>query len=203
LLNKGGLFYIYFGDIDSDSHAHGMNSREVARSMDKCFDALEEFWKKLSETKLKVACLVTADHGMTSIDPATTYFLNRELPELEHMIEKGADRRLLTPAGSCRDYFLHVLPEKLQETKALLTKALKDRAIVCEVRDLIKDGFFGSKEVSASFLDRVGNLVILAHGNHSIWWYEKGRFDQKFFAMHGGLTRSEMETIFLFSTVNK
>ncbi len=203
LMNKGGLFYVYFGDIDSDSHAHGMDSRQVERSMDKCFEALEEFWKKLSETQLKVACLVTADHGMTSIDPATTYFLNRELPQLEQMIEIGSDKRLLTPAGSCRDYFLHVLPEKLQETKALLTKALEDRAIVCEVKDLIKDGFFGSKDVSASFLERVGNLVILPHGNHSIWWYEKGRFDQKFFAMHGGLTRAEMETIFLFSTMNK
>lgn len=203
LMQKGGLFYVYFGDIDSDSHAHGMDSKQVERSMDKCFTALEEFWEKLSKTGLKAACLVTADHGMTPIDPATTYFLNREIPHLEEMIEKGADKRSLTPAGSCRDYFLHILPEKLHETKALLSKALEDKAIVCEVKDLIQQGFFGSKEVSASFLDRVGNLVILPHGNHSIWWYEKGRFDQKFFAMHGGLTRAEMETIFLFSTLNK
>src|ERR1700729_1360085 len=116
---------------------------------------------------------------MTSIDPATTFFLNRELPFLEHVIEKGADERLLTPAGSCRDYFLHVLPEKLQEAKSLLSNALKDQARVCEVKELIDEGFFGSKEVSASFLERVGNLVILPYGNHSIWWYEKGRFDQK------------------------
>jgi predicted AlkP superfamily pyrophosphatase or phosphodiesterase len=203
LMQKGGLFYVYFGDIDSNSHAHGMDSKQVERSMDKCFTALEEFWEKLSKTGLKVACLVTADHGMTPIDPATTYFLNREIPHLEEMIEKGADKRSLTPAGSCRDYFLHILPEKLHEAKALLSTALADKAIVCEVKDLIKQGFFGSKQVSASFLERVGNLVILPHGNHSIWWYEKGRFDQKFFAMHGGLTRAEMETIFLFSRLNK
>ncbi len=72
LMQKGGLFYVYFGDIDSDSHAHGMDSKQVERSMEKCFTALEEFWQKLSETRLKVACLVTADHGMTPIDPATT-----------------------------------------------------------------------------------------------------------------------------------
>ncbi len=203
LMQKGGLFYVYFGDIDSNSHTHGMDSKQVERSMDKCFTALEEFWEKLSKTDLKVACLLTADHGMTPIDPATTYFLNREIPHLEEMIEKGSDKRSLTPAGSCRDYFLHVIPEKLSEAKALLSKALEDKAIVCEVKDLINDGFFGSKQVSASFLERVGNLVILPHGNHSIWWYEKGRFDQKFFAMHGGLTRAEMETIFLFSTLNK
>jgi hypothetical protein len=140
---------------------------------------------------------------MTPIDPSTTFFLNREIPQLEKMIEKGSDSRLLTPAGSCRDYFLHVIPSKLQEAKALLTCALKDHALVCEVSELIRDGFFGSREVSASFLARVGNLVILPYRDQSIWWYEKGRFDQKFFAMHGGLTRAEMETIFLFSGINK
>ncbi len=201
LVEGGGLFYVYFGEIDSNSHYHGMGSKEVEQSMDKCFTALEEFWKQISQKNLNVACLVTADHGMTSIDPATTFFLNRELPFLEHVIEKGADKRLLTPAGSCRDYFLHILPEKLQETKALLTQALKDKAFVCETSQLIGEGFFGSKGVSDKFLDRVGNLVILPYGNNSIWWYEKGRFDQKFFAMHGGLTREEMETIFLFSAV--
>jgi hypothetical protein len=201
LMRKGGLFYVYFGDIDSDSHEHGMDSKQVEKSMDNCFIALEEFWTKLSQTGLKVACLVTADHGMTSINPATTYFLNKEIPELEQMIEKGADQRLLTPAGSCRDYFLHVMPEKLQEAKALLTNALHERAMVCEVKQLIDEGFFGSKEASQCFLNRVGNLAILPYGNHSIWWYEKGRFNQKFFAMHGGLTRAEMETIFLFNTL--
>src|SRR6185436_9102822 len=64
MVRKGGLFYVYFGDIDSDSHYHGMDSKQVEKSMDKCFTALEEFWKQLSETKQNVACLVTADHGM-------------------------------------------------------------------------------------------------------------------------------------------
>ena len=203
MVSQGGLFYVYFGDIDSDSHYHGMDSKEVEKSMDKCFTALEEFWKQLSQTKQNVACLVTADHGMTPIDPATTFFLNREMPNLEQVIERGRDNCLLTPAGSCRDYFLHVVPEKLQETKKLLSQVLEGRAVVCEVAELIEGGFFGSKKVSTNFLDRVGNLVILPHGNHSIWWYEKDRFDQKFFAMHGGLTRAEMETIFLFATLNK
>jgi hypothetical protein len=44
----------------------------------------------------------------------------------------------------------------------------------------------------------VGNLVILPYEHEAIWWYEKGRFEQHFYAAHGGLTRKEMETIFLF-----
>lgn len=198
MVQGGGLFYVYFGDIDGAGHHHGIDSKEFTKAMDECFNALEEFWLQLSLMNLKVATLLTADHGMTPIDPATTLFLNREIPQLESMIKKGADGRLLTPAGSCRDYFLHVEPGKLNEAKALLTKTLGEKALICETAQLIQDGFFGSKEVSKEFLKRVGNLVILPYDNHSIWWYEKDRFDQKFYAMHGGLTRPEMETIFLF-----
>jgi hypothetical protein len=28
-----------------------------------------------------------------------------------------------------------------------------------------------------------------------VWWYEKGKYEQKFFGHHGGLTPQEMETI--------
>ncbi len=199
-MDRDGLFYIYFGEVDSQCHKHGMESKQVEKAIDECFTALEAFWKELSKSKRKIACLVTADHGMTRIDPRTTIFLNRDIPSLESMILKGADGKLITPAGSCRDYFLHVFPEKLHEAKTILSKTLQNYALICETTELIDQGFFG-REVSSSFLERVGNLVILPYGNNSIWWYEKGRFDQKFFAMHGGLTRAEMETVFLFQAI--
>ncbi|MEP7284147.1 MAG: hypothetical protein ABI947_00100 [Chloroflexota bacterium] len=50
---------------------------------------------------------------------------------------------------------------------------------------------------SATFMGRVGNLVILPYKYESVWWYEKGRFEQDFFGHHGGLTPDEMETILL------
>lgn len=34
--------------------------------------------------------------------------------------------------------------------------------------------------------------------NESVFWYEKERFENRFLGNHGGLTRPEMETIFLF-----
>jgi len=41
----------------------------------------------------------------------------------------------------------------------------------------------------------VGNLVILSYRYESVWWYEKGKFEQNFYGHHGGLTPQEMETI--------
>jgi len=59
---------------------------------------------------------------------------------------------------------------------------------------LIADGYFGAR-VSSRFRERVGNLVILPYRYESVWWYEKDKFEQRFYGHHGGLTSQEMETI--------
>jgi predicted AlkP superfamily pyrophosphatase or phosphodiesterase len=191
-----GYFYIYFGDFDAQAHRHGIHSKAAKAAIDECFTALEMHLKVPSRTAL----VMIADHGMTEIDPKTTVYLNREIPLLEKHIQRNREGRLLTPAGSCRDYFLHIEPSALPEVEAILSHHLKERAYIYRTEDLIEEGLFGSQEPSTAFLSRVGNLVILPTGNNSVWWYEQGRFEQKFFAMHGGLTPNELETPFLFQS---
>ncbi len=195
-LPQKGLFYLYFGDIDAKAHRHGMEAPETVLAITACLTALDHFFSKHKLSK--TACILTADHGMTPINPKTTIYLNQEIPVLEKYLRKGRDGRALTPAGSCRDYFLYVNQDQIDEAQELLQTALGTTALVCKTSELIDNHFFGLKPVCETFLKRAGNLVIFPCDNHSIWWYEKGRFEQKFFAMHGGLTRAEMETIFLF-----
>ena len=171
-------------------------AREVERAIHDCFTALEEFYQNLP--RKKIALTVTADHGMTAIDPKTTVYLNQEIPSLASYLKCTKQGEPIVPAGSSRDFFLYVKEESLSEVEALLNRHLKDRAIVVRTQDLISANMFGSQPVSPEFLSRVGNLVILPCQNESVWWYEKGKFEQKFFAMHGGLSRDEMESIFLF-----
>ena len=59
--------------------------------------------------------------------------------------------------------------------------------------DLIAAGFFGPLPPAPVFLARVGNLVILPLAGEAVFWYEKDRFEQKFWGHHGGLTPEEME----------
>lgn len=195
-VQQGGLFYVYFGDIDTKAHQQGIDSKQVIKAIDECFHHLEAFWQEVVKIQKKVACLVTADHGMRPIKTMT--YLNREIPELESLIRIGKDGKLLTPAGSCQDYFLHIIPEKLSGAKRRLESSLDQKALVCETKALIQEGFFGTKQVSKAFENRVGNLVILPYENHSVWW-DDPRYEKKFCAMHGGLTPQEMETIFLFN----
>jgi predicted AlkP superfamily pyrophosphatase or phosphodiesterase len=196
---KPDYVYFYFGDIDAAGHRQGIGSASFEKAVDGFFSEMEEeFWKRLSRKKRKTACLLIADHGMVPVDPQTTLYLNREFPVLEKYLKRTERNRLVAPAGSCRDFFLHIKPEYLGEAKEFFTRALEGKAEVFLTEELIQEKLFGASAPSSLFLNRVGNLVLLPYENEAVWWYEKGHFEQRFLAAHGGLTRSEMETIFLF-----
>jgi predicted AlkP superfamily pyrophosphatase or phosphodiesterase len=198
--SKGKSYLLfYYSDIDSIGHRKGPGSQELELEILQVLDLLEEHLQKLSVKKQqKIAVLVTADHGMEEVDPKKTIYLNKEIASLSSLLKLGADQKPLTPAGSCRDFFLHVLEGREEETLCLLTTLLKDRAEVWKTSELIKRGFFGSKAPSSRFLERVGNVVVLPYSGESVWWYEKGRFEQHFYGAHGGLSHQEVEVPFLF-----
>jgi len=198
-IEEGGYFFIYFGDVDAQGHRHGVDSQEVDAAVDRCFGALEsEFWEKIDRQDQEIATIVTADHGMIDVNPKKTFYVNEKIPELLPLVRKNRQGRLLAPAGSCRDFFLHIAEGKIAQAHELLQERLGDLATVHTAEELVEEGFFGGKRPSERFFERVGDLVILPHGQSSVWWHESHRFDMKFHAMHGGLSRAEMETIFLF-----
>jgi hypothetical protein len=90
--------------------------------------------------------------------------------------------------------FLYIKDEMIDEAQAFLTPRLEGKADVVQTETLIKQGYFGA-EVSSRFRERVGNLIILPYQYESVWWYEKDKFEMKFYGHHGGLTPQEMETI--------
>jgi hypothetical protein len=197
--------FVYLGDIDSAGHRHGVTSPQFADAIDGCWNAIEEhFWQKLPSCPNKIALLCTADHGMAPVHPKTTILLNQVCPSLPSMIKKNRTGSLLVPAGSCRDFFMHIEEEYLGEAQAILKKQLKGVADVVKVSELLSEGFFGSKPPSQRLKERIGNLVVLPYLNESVfWWFEKHRLEQHFYAAHGGLTPNEMESIFLFSRLGR
>ena len=112
----------------------------------------------------------------------------------EKFIKSNRSGQLLVPAGSPRDMFLYIKDDLLDEAQDFLVKRLAGKADVVKTESLITDGYFGA-EVSSRFRERVGNLVILSYRYESVWWYEKDKFEMKFYGHHGGLTPQEMETI--------
>jgi hypothetical protein len=48
--------------------------------------------------------------------------------------------------------------------------------------------------VTERLRERVGDLVLLPYAGESVYWREPGKFEQKFYGHHGGLTPLEMDT---------
>ena len=177
---------IYFGDADSMMHMVGPDATEVAALMEETLSAIAAApWPE------GTLVLLTADHGMEEVSPERTTYVNVAWPDLEQYMAVGADGKPLAPAGSCRDLFLHVLPERLDEVEARLAELLAPVAEVRKVEELLAEGLFGPN-VTDALTSRLANLVVLPAPAEAAYWLEPGRFEQHFHGQHGGLTANEM-----------
>ncbi len=187
---------LYFDKIDALAHEYGPGAPQTEAEIETFLLMMEHYFVRTFMGKKRILFLMTADHGMSEVDPKTTTYLNTDprFAVFERFVKKNRAGRLLIPAGSPRDMFLYIKDEMLDEAKAFLEKRLEGKADVVKTEALISDGYFGA-EISQRFRDRVGNLVLLSYPTESVWWYEKDKYEQNFYGHHGGLTPQEMETI--------
>ena len=188
--------HLYFDQIDTLSHHYGPTVPQTEAEIETFLLMMEYYFERVFARGKRILFLMTADHGQTEVDPQTTIYLNTEprFSGIERFLKTNRKGQLLVPAGSARDMFLYIKDDLLDETEIFLTTRLEGKADVVKTESLMENGYFGS-EVSSRFRERVGNLVILPYRYESVWWYEKGRFEQRFYGHHGGLTPQEMETI--------
>jgi predicted AlkP superfamily pyrophosphatase or phosphodiesterase len=187
--------YLYFDRIDMLSHDYGPTSPQAEAEIETFLLMMEYYFERVFKGK-QVLFLMTADHGQVEIDPKTTIFLNKapQFAGVERFLKTNRKGQLLVPAGSPRDMFLYIKDDMLEEAQSFLAPRLEGKADVVKTEALIEEGYFGP-EVSSRFRERAGNLVILPYEYESVWWYEKGKFEQRFYGHHGGLTPQEMETV--------
>ena len=187
---------LYFDKIDSVAHEYGPNGAQTEAEIETFLLMMEHYFERTFKGKKRILFMMTADHGMCEVDPKTTVFLNTN-PNFEgfqRFLKKNRRGHLLVPAGSPRDMFLYIKDDMLDEAQSFLARRLEGKADVVKTDALIADGYFGN-EISSRFRERVANLVILSYRYESVWWYEKDKYDQKYYGHHGGLTPQEMETI--------
>ena len=191
---KPTYIHFYFDKVDSICHEYGPTALQTEAEIEAFLIIMNYFFDRVFTGKHKVLFLMTADHGASEVDPKTTIFLNKDkhFKGVEQFIKINRDGKLLVPAGSARDMFLHIKDELLEEAQEFLRDRLEGKAEVVKTEWLVEHGYFGP-EISSQFQARVGNLVILPYRYESVWWYEKDRFDQRFYGHHGGLTPQEME----------
>jgi predicted AlkP superfamily pyrophosphatase or phosphodiesterase len=196
---QSGPVYVhfYFDKIDGICHEHGPGSPQLEAEIEVFLMTMEHFFERVFKTGRKVLFLMTADHGAAEVDPRTTVFLNkdRRFSGVERFLRSNSAGELLVPAGSARDMFLYIKPGLIEEARGFLQEPLQGKVQVVPVAELVEAGYFGD-QVSAGFLSRVGDLVILSELGQSVWWYVRNKFDQRYYGHHGGLTPQELEIPF-------
>jgi hypothetical protein len=180
--------FFYWDKIDSLAHGHGPDSEAVAAEVEMVFLAFDRLLHNHLGSARKTLLLLTADHGHVRTGEAV--MVNRDIPDIIPLLMKDRLGRPLAPAGSRRDFFLHVQDEYVESVCGRLREVLAERAEVFPTRELIDQGFFGERPASERLLSRVGNVVVLPYVGQSVWW---GEGDSRKVSSHGGLTPEEVE----------
>ncbi len=193
--NQPTYYFVYYSPIDTVCHEYGPTSLEVDAEIDTFLTILQRqlLDRTVGKQQQRVLLLLTSDHGQVEVDPKTTIYLNQTLPGFRKYISLNRRGKPLVPAGSPRDLFLHIRPELLDEALHVLGTHLNGKAAVLRTQDLIKRGYFGPPPVSEAFLSRVANLCVLPYKGESVYCYVKGKYEQRYYGHHGGLTPEEME----------
>lgn len=187
-LRRAGTGYVnvYLDDVDGLMHEVGPDDPAV----DPAFRAMLNLVERAAFSAGTLV-LLTADHGMSPVDPARTVYVNHLWPELGGLLKTGADGKPLAPAGSCRDLFLHVRAGEVETVRDGLAERLEGVAEVATTSELVARGIFD--EPSARLSSRLGDIVVLPRYGEAVYWLEPGRFEQHLRGQHGGLTRQKME----------
>ena len=181
--------YVYWDEVDSIGHEHGPSSPQFAAAAERSLDALDAGLRALPEGTV---VLLAADHGQVDVDPATTVYVNEDWPQIVGLLARGSRGRLLVPAGSARDLFLHCRPDAVEEVVDGLARLLGERATVHRVADVVAAGWLGA--VGERLRARLPDVCVLPAPGETVWWRERHRFDMRFRGHHGGLSEDEALT---------
>lgn len=183
---KGKMFIsVYYPMIDTAEHKFGHLSEEVQMEISKLSDGLLKSLGMINQdVSTKVTLIVTSDHGQVTVDLKDTIYLD----EIEGLIECLKN----PPTSGTRNTFLNIKEEKKEFALQLLRKQLEGKAYILKMEEAIKNNFFGDSNDSKRFLERTGNILLVALSGYTLGYHYTPDFELKLLGRHGGLSSDEM-----------
>jgi hypothetical protein len=187
------LISLYWAGLDTAAHIFGpdtpVHEAEVL-----------SFWATMDALLADLASpgtlfLFTADHGHVGARAEDTVYVNERIPELADCLATSPGGQTIWPGGSPRDMFLHVQPVRRAEVHDRLKDRLAGIADVLTMDQALAEGLFGSAPVSAEMRARLGDVLVLPHLGHFVWWREPGLVENTLHGHHGGLSAEELVTV--------
>jgi hypothetical protein len=160
------------------------------------------FFEKLSSLVLalrhpKRLIILMSDHGQVSVNlnrRASGIFINEEVGSLAQSLACGPHGKTIKPCGSCRDMFLYLRSELIEDLEDALRQSLASRAEVYRSEYLIEQGLFGKVPKNSVLRCRLeDSLCILPYRGYGVFWRGYRREELELLGAHGGLSPEEME----------
>jgi predicted AlkP superfamily pyrophosphatase or phosphodiesterase len=170
------VVYVYVPELDSASHAHGVESPNWVSALEELDAAVAGFLPRLGPTH---GLLVTADHGVVDVPHAAQRLVPPELLEgVRHV------------AGEPRCLQLHLEPGESPDVHAERWRAAEgNRTWVATRADAIEAGWFGP--VAPEVLPRIGDVLIAAR-KRIAYYADPDDTGRKMIGQHGSLSSDEL-----------
>ena len=181
LRNSPAFCYLYLNDLDVAGHSHGVGSDKWLRALEYVDKVVGELLEKLpTGTRF----WVSADHGMVNAEEKITIGMDNSLLDGVETIAGEPRARHIYLSENFLD------PESTNKIAKRWRDFLSDRACVYTRSGAITGGLFG-EDVSLDSQDRMGDLVVIAHGGLVLLDPERVKLESAMVGHHGALTDKE------------
>jgi predicted AlkP superfamily pyrophosphatase or phosphodiesterase len=184
---QSSLTYLYFPELDSIAHSHGVASAEWLQKIEDLDSAIKNLANNLPRDS---GLLVTADHGIVDVPRAN-----------QIMLDKIDLAELIAVSGDPRNTFLYFSPgTDIAVTKIKLEEELTGRVIVATVDELKSAGWLGQEISNAEYLP---DLYLLSTGAHACYHRDFCKPQSlRMIGQHGSISQAELSVPLLrFGTV--
>ncbi|MFM8321050.1 MAG: alkaline phosphatase family protein [Chloroflexota bacterium] len=174
--------WVYWGEVDHQSHVCGPDDERTAAEFNLFSYALEKYFLERLPDALRQGTLLAlvADHGQINTRPDPHY-------DLSH--HPGLTRRLhIQPTGENRLVYLHVRPGQMEAVREYVERTWPNQFLVLDPAYAMDAGLFGPGPLHPELYSRVGDLLLAALGDAYLWWGK----DNILLGRHGGLHPEEM-----------
>lgn len=189
------LIGAYYGQLDAICHVYGTGTPQHAAEVAQ-IDALlrREIFEAIDRDD--TLFMLYADHGHINRDDAHTIDLVEDAALMRDLV--------VGPTGEGRARYLHVRNGRLEAVRAHLTAHYGAFATVLDSEEAIGRGLFGPATPAERSRDRLGDLLLLPHGNTYFHHYPTQRRKPiPIIGCHGGLTPEEMLVPFLATRLGR
>ncbi|MFC9515362.1 alkaline phosphatase family protein [Nocardiaceae bacterium NPDC056970] len=173
------LVYCYLSQIDTLGHVYGPGSDPWVAQLTIVDRFVEDLVAHLGPD---VNLLVTADHGMVSVDPPHRVDFDKE---------SALSGGVVALTGEARCRHVHTEPGRAPGVLSRWRELLGPRAWVGTRDDVVAAGLLGPDPTAAA-LRRVGDVVMIAHGATAVVRSEAEPRMSMLAGQHGALTDDEL-----------